>query len=852
MADPTPRPTGPVEAAPTAPAPAPTPLSNPDFRTYARTKATDMGLPPDIVEGLFDHESGFDPAIQSHTKATGIGQLTRATARAYGLRVDAKVDERKDPYKNMDASIAYLRDINNAHPEQKWSQKIMAYNMGLPRYGQYVAGKIKLDPANNWKDKDALDFPNLVQNKIVAIKQYRGAQPQAAVAASGAVTADPNAVTVDPTEVTVGPEPDHSLTGQYLSGLPPALQAMAYGVEQAGRLAGEVGKQTLESATQFPAEVFQASAAAGHNVGTALRNATFGGPPEPYETVPGIDPMGAINFATLPLAPVTGRVRNAVVSGGLGVLNTADGLARERVVSEGKNWDDLSFAERASRIGAEVTNSDNAIPLVQSALGGAAIGALTGGNPKAAREARWEKGHYNRLEAEELLKVQRQKIFMPTEERRQANLEVRRALENRFFIEKVNPGKVHLDELQEKFGMRELDDRIAGIDDKLAAIRKTAERRGLLKGDPNSIAAIEKLTEPLDQARELQKQYDALMAKIRAGAGASPGPMAASSSSTKNAWNRGAMIARAMALKEKIDAIPIPTVNDLVDRMQNFDRLRRSKFFKKAIGDNDEGFLNLLAEASNAFRAPDGLIDQALDHEERKLWRVGSNLTRNWYQDRRTLRLIAMKFRDGQSGGGPLRDLLTSDKKEAILEKIGATNYEHLLGLARAADVLSSKNEHGQKAYRFLAEGYARLRSPLGLAALGTAVGGPTAGLIVGGMSSLLLTNRTAARAFEKTMRYADKMSSNQFSRAAARFFTAAMIHNSYVPNDPTPIDEEDDADETSAERKEFRAKRPSPRPTPTPLPPIAGARTGPIPAPPSSGLAAGPTPRVLGMSALG
>lgn len=132
------------------------------YRKYALEKAQTMGLDPMWVDRVLSHESKYNPEAVSPTGPTGIGQLAKATAKHYmkqvghlakGEKFDPEI--RKDPYKNIDASLAFMVDLKTKYNNDPQKMAV-GYNQGETYLNKHLAenngelniAKLKDEPRN--------------------------------------------------------------------------------------------------------------------------------------------------------------------------------------------------------------------------------------------------------------------------------------------------------------------------------------------------------------------------------------------------------------------------------------------------------------------------------------------------------------------------------------------------------------------------------------------------------------------------------------------------------------------------------------------------------------------------------
>lgn len=112
------------------------------------------GLPEDLVYlGLI--ESGFNPMASSPHDHVGIWQISKATGRRFGLRMDHWIDERRDPEKSTLAAARYLKELHDSF--QSWYLAIAGYNLGEAKI------RAAMDARNTTSFWELCQHPNLSQ-----------------------------------------------------------------------------------------------------------------------------------------------------------------------------------------------------------------------------------------------------------------------------------------------------------------------------------------------------------------------------------------------------------------------------------------------------------------------------------------------------------------------------------------------------------------------------------------------------------------------------------------------------------------------------------------------------------------
>ncbi len=99
---------------------------------------------PEDFKYLAVVESGLRPHVRSHRGAVGFWQFLRRTGRHYDLRIDSRIDERRNLFRSTYAACDFLNNLYNRF--DSWILAMAAYNMG----GFSLSKKIELQKTDDF------------------------------------------------------------------------------------------------------------------------------------------------------------------------------------------------------------------------------------------------------------------------------------------------------------------------------------------------------------------------------------------------------------------------------------------------------------------------------------------------------------------------------------------------------------------------------------------------------------------------------------------------------------------------------------------------------------------------------
>ncbi len=137
------------------------------YQDLLERKLRKKGMPQNLIYLAFE-ESAFNCEAKSREKANGIWQLTPATARLYGLKVNKKVDERMKVEKETDAALRFLDHLHDRFGS--WYLAAAAYDAGENRVARLMRKHFKRE---HGRDRDYYkiwnDLPGETRDYVPAI-----------------------------------------------------------------------------------------------------------------------------------------------------------------------------------------------------------------------------------------------------------------------------------------------------------------------------------------------------------------------------------------------------------------------------------------------------------------------------------------------------------------------------------------------------------------------------------------------------------------------------------------------------------------------------------------------------------
>lgn len=122
-----------------------------------------LGVPDDL-KYLMVIESNLDPQAQSGAGAAGLWQFTQSTGRAYGLEVNANIDERFNTVKATEAACRFLMEAYSKYGN--WMTVAASYNGGQQGMDRRIEAQHQTDALNMW----LVDETSRYMFRLLAVK----------------------------------------------------------------------------------------------------------------------------------------------------------------------------------------------------------------------------------------------------------------------------------------------------------------------------------------------------------------------------------------------------------------------------------------------------------------------------------------------------------------------------------------------------------------------------------------------------------------------------------------------------------------------------------------------------------
>jgi hypothetical protein len=127
---------------------------------------------PDDFKYLAVIESSLDPKAVSPSRAVGMWQFMEGTAKNYGLKVGATVDERRHVAKATEAACKYLREAYDKYGD--WVTVAISYNAGMGRMSEQIARQKETSPLNLYFVEETNRYPyRIFAAKLIFENPYK-------------------------------------------------------------------------------------------------------------------------------------------------------------------------------------------------------------------------------------------------------------------------------------------------------------------------------------------------------------------------------------------------------------------------------------------------------------------------------------------------------------------------------------------------------------------------------------------------------------------------------------------------------------------------------------------------------